>query len=523
MRKYAVLGVTAATVVAFTGCAKIEQKPENLIYSVATQTTQVSSEDTAEAQQGMNLAEQHNTVALEVPEITRQDAAMVLEAEDTAVPEGSEVLVMPRLGYSGTGYVGGLSADAGMSLTVEAQIPATQHYDITIVAGSENASSCRLLANGEPVYTFGIDTTENFVRITIQGIFLNAGACALEIEPLSGTVDIDCVELVNNTSLYDESAALDTVPVDVEASPAAKELYQFFYDQYGKKLITGQYVSDDTNAELEQIYTVTGAYPLIRFDDLGRELRGEGTSIEQSLNWAQQGGIVGLCWYWDAPADVPSVYTKETAFSLADVMTQEDVALASEEELATMAEEGTITQGCYAMIQDIDAAAEALSSLADADVAVLWRPLMEASGDWYWWGASGADPYRWLWNLMYTRMTQYHALHNLIWVWNGQSDEYQIDETQYDIASLDLYVDLDESFGSRYEQYVALRNMVPGKMLALSECSTVPDMSAMFRDNAVWSFFGLFYAQYLEEYTTDAQLMEVYHSEASLTLGDYVT
>ena len=187
-----------------------------------------------------------------------------------------------------------------------------------------------------------------------------------------------------------------------------------------------------------------------------------------------------------------------------------------------MAASGEISEGCYAMIQDIDAVSEQLKKLADADVPVLWRPLMEAGGDWFWWGASGADAYRWLWELMYTRMTEYHQLNNLLWIWNGQSSSYQVDKSQYDIASLDVYVkDKTEAYGSRYEQYVALRNMTGGKLLALSECSTVPDMNAMFRDNAVWSFFGLWYAPYLGEYTSNDALLSVYHSEGALVRGDY--
>ena len=80
----------------------------------------------------------------------------------------------------------------------------------------------------------------------------------------------------------------------------------------------------------------------------------------------------------------------------------------------------------------------------------------------------------------------------------------------------------EETYGSRYEQYVALRNMVSsGKLLAISECSNLPDMNAMFRDNAVWSFFGLWYAPYLGEYTDNNALVEFYNSEAALTREDY--
>ena len=99
---------------------------------------------------------------------------------------------------------------------------------------------------------------------------------------------------------------------------------------------------------------------------------------------------------------------------------------------------------------------------------------------------------------------------------------FLVDSSQYDIASLDLYVEKEETYGSRYEQYVALRNMVSsGKLLAISECSNLPDMNAMFRDNAVWSFFGLWYAPYLGEYTDNNALVEFYNSEAALTREDY--
>lgn len=524
MKKYCLIGLSVAAMLVFTGCTEIAQDLKYAIAPVATQTTQVSAESEQFARQ--DTVVQYDSVSLQVPEITRQDVSLTLEAEDAAIPEQCSVVVMPRLGYSGTGYLSGLGTEQGTHLTMQAEIPATQHYDITIVAGSSSTSTCKVLANGETVYTLEMGATDNFVRMTIQGIFLSAGTCELTLEPISGVIDVDCVELANNTSLYDETSAIAAEPVNADASASAKSLFQFLREQYGEKIITGQYVSDSTGSELEEIYKVTGKHPLIRFDDMGRYFRNTQEKantdvVQASLDWSEEGGIVGLSWYWDAPAGEASVYAEDTSFSLADAVTDADIALCTEPELAEMAASGEISQACYALVQDIDAVSEAMQPLADADIAVLWRPLMEAGGEWYWWGASGAEAYRWLWNLLYTRMTEYHELNNLLWIWNGQSSSYLTDETQYDIASLDLYVEQDETFGSRYEQYVALRNMVPGKMLAISECSTVPDMNAMFRDNAVWSFFGLWYAPYLGEYTSDTELIAIYNSEAAVTREDY--
>ncbi len=514
-----------ASLLMLTGCEKIEQYDETGA-TIATQTTTTAT-STTEVQAATSVqGVQYDEVALDVPEIERQDVSMTLEAEDSAIPESCSVLLIPRLGYSGEGYLSGISANNGTKLDLQVEIPTTQHYDITVVAGSSAACTCKIQANGETVYTLVMDSTENFLRITIQGIFLQAGDCTLTIMPVDGIIDVDCVELTNNTSLYDDDATIADAPTDADASPAAVALYQFLYQQYGTKIITGQYVSSSENTELEEIYATTGKYPLIRFADVGDYTQddSEATAVEDSLVWAESGGIVGLSWYWIAPLEEADIYTKNTDFSLADAVTELDIATSSDQLLQQLQADGEISEACYAIIHDIDIIAEALQPLADADVAVLWRPLMEASGDWYWWGASGVEAYNWLWNLLYTRLTEYHGLHNLIWVWNGQSDSYLVDEAQYDIASLDLYVeeDGDEAFGSRYEQYVALRNMTSNKILAISECSTVPNINAMFRDNAVWSFFGLWYAPYLEDpYTSEDDLITIYNSEAALTLGDY--
>lgn len=519
MRKEQAFALAAAGLL-LTGCAKIEQESPKLSTDVATGTTELATEETS-------AAAQHPSVALQVPEITRQDVSMKLEAEDAAVPTGCSVAMMPWLGYSGTGYLSGLDAKNQNSLVLDADIPATQHYDITVVVGASAASTCKILVNGESVYTMKTDATDNFMRVKIQGIFLSAGACELSVVPVDGIVDIDCVELVNNTSLYDGTSEIAAAPMNAAATEKTKQLYQFLQQNYGQKIVTGQYVSDSSGKELDEIYNITGKYPLIRFADMNAYSPNGGdetkaTAVADSLAWAEEGGVVGLSWLWNAPTGTASFYEKDTSFDLKTAVTDADVAGKSEEELSKMVSNGEITQNCYALISDIDHISEALKPLADADVPVLWRPLPEAGGGWYWWGADGAETYQWLWNLMYTRMTEYHHLNNLLWVWNGQSSSFLVDSSQYDIASLDLYVEKEETYGSRYEQYVALRNMVSsGKLLAISECSNLPDMNAMFRDNAVWSFFGLWYAPYLGEYTDNNALVEFYNSEAALTREDY--
>lgn len=106
---------------------------------------------------------------------------------------------------------------------------------------------------------------------------------------------------------------------------------QFLTEQYGNKLISGQYVSSSENDELMQIYQITGQFPVIRFDDLYSK-----DAVTSSLDWAEQGGIVGLMWHWNAPMGIASVYSDETDFSLSNAVTDVDVTHCKESELQQM-------------------------------------------------------------------------------------------------------------------------------------------------------------------------------------------
>ena len=519
MKKIGFLLLAAGMLFSTVGCEKIVQVPA-VPYATATEEKQAEWEQEVPS---------YDPIPLNVPEVEREAVQEVVEAEEeTTLPEPLEV-DNTRTGFSGVGYVTGLSAEEKASITLTVEVPTAQHYDLTIVSAADENASSTLQVNDVEVYVLNTSGSGTFIRATVQGIFLEKGENQITLTPQYGSIDLDCLEIVNNDTLYETEQKADDALSNPDASPGAKRLMAFLAEHYGESVISGQHVSQ-ANQEIEQIYHTTGKYPAIRFADL-QEYSGNGgtpdtaTEIADSLAWGQEGGIVGLMWYWNAPIGPATVYAKDATFSLKRAVTDELVATCSEEQLRQMATDGTISDECYAIIRDIDLIAEALMPLRDADIPVLWRPLHEAGGAWYWWGASGADSYKWLWNLMYSRMTEYHHLNNLIWVWNGQSSEYLVSEKRYDIASVDAYLEADATYGSRYEQFVALRNMVGNKIMGLSECSTIPDVNLLFRDHAVWSYFGLWYGKYLlnptEPYTTAQQLIETYNSEGVLTREDY--
>ncbi len=69
--------------------------------------------------------------------------------------------------------------------------------------------------------------------------------------------------------------------------------------------------------------------------------------------------------------------------------------------------------------RSLDRIAEGLLELRDAGVIVVWRPLQEVNGDWFWWGAAAHvdddQPFKNLWQDMFTYFSEEKGLDNLIW------------------------------------------------------------------------------------------------------------
>jgi mannan endo-1,4-beta-mannosidase len=81
--------------------------------------------------------------------------------------------------------------------------------------------------------------------------------------------------------------------------------------------------------------------------------------------------------------------------------------------------------------------ADYLKQLADARVPVLWRPLHEIDGSWFWWtDAETPENTAALWRLMFDYFVNERELHNLIWVYNRKlttellSDHLSADEQE---------------------------------------------------------------------------------------------
>lgn len=468
------------------------------------------------------------------PEIEKKEAGNLYEAEKGELKGGARAATdLPE--FSGDGYVTGFGSEGKASVVFETDIPSNQHYDLSFNILSEKAVTCKLKLGDEQLTEFRTSEGGQFTYITLYGVFLTKGKQKLEIIPENGDMCLDYLKIENNTSLGDISYDTKGELVNKKAGESAKELMSFLSENYGKYMITGQYAYGGDNSELDLIYRTTGKYPVIRFSNFevpDANYEDGFKEVDAAAEWYLNGGISCVSWYWKSPSEKKSgVRTEDTDFDISKAVTDKAIAELTEEELRELYSKGDISKECYGIMLDIDSMAGQLTSLKNRGVPVLWRPLPEGCGEWYWWGSKGSESYKWLWQLIYDRFTKYFELDNLIWVWNGQSNSAMVDRRTFDIASVDLYFSGEKDYGSRYyEEFAAVQKFVGNdKLIAISECGSVPDMDAAFRDNAVWSFFGVWYGKYVqnekgeynEEFTSKDALVRAYNSDGAMTLDEY--
>jgi len=147
---------------------------------------------------------------------------------------------------------------------------------------------------------------------------------------------------------------------------------------------------------------------------------------------------------------------------------------------------------------DLERIANYLLLLKEQNIPVLWRPLHEASGGWFWWGTD-ATAFKKLWIMMF-QYFESKGLNNLIWVWTAQgndSDWYPGDD-YVDIIGCDLY---GCSASECAAMFKSLSDTYPNKMITLSECgydsysaSRVANISDQWSAGAQWSWFMPWYS-----------------------------
>ena len=150
------------------------------------------------------------------------------------------------------------------------------------------------------------------------------------------------------------------------------------------------------------------------------------------------------------------------------------------------------------ILRDIDAIATQLKRLQSANIPILWRPLHEAEGGWFWWGAKGADACKKLYTLLFDRLTHYHGLNNLVWVWNSVNSNWYPGNSVVDIVTTDIY----SSAGDHSAQQISYNNLksLSGdtKLIALGEVGSIPDPVNTRPVGANWAYWVVWNGDFIK-------------------------
>ena len=410
---------------------------------------------------------------------------------------------------------------------IKINVPSDGIYDIVIRSmGIGGPKENDIYTDGKKVGTF---TSENnkFSDYTVSAVSLTKGDHNIRIIKSWGWIELDKITVKTGAKISDSTYNVTSSLVNKNSTANTKKLYSFLKDSYGKYVITGQQCDGGINGnEFKAIKNLTGDYPALLGLDMmdytpSRTAFGASSSaVEKAIEFANKGGIVTFCWHWNAPteylnstANSPDgwwggFYTQSSKFDIAKVMNGQDA------------------KGKKLLDRDIKEIAKQLKRLEKAGVPVIWRPLHEGSGGWFWWGAKGSDAYKKLWKYLYKELTNTYGCNNLIWVYNGQSADWYPGDEYVDIVGEDIYPGnhVYDPQVSRFRQAINYGSKT--KITALTENGCIFDIDSAVSINALWSWFmtwgGEFTvngSNYSEKYTEKSVIKKMYASKYSLTLG----
>lgn len=428
--------------------------------------------------------------------------------------------------FDGESCVGNLYED-GSGVKVQLTVPESGFYDVVVTMASEGGYKENYIeVDGERmgvVVTNGTSWHDD----ALERVYMEKGSHEVAVMKYWGWSKINAISVIPSAELPDDIYDVSPVLVNPNANESTCRLMAYLCDCYGKVTLTGQYCETGMYGnENAAIFRATGEYPAILGMDLSdyspsRVAHGaQCTTVDKAIIYGQKGGIVTFTWHWNAPEKYlkpdenwyAGFNTNQTTIDLAAIM------------------DGRDPEGYQLLLEDMDTIAAQLKRLQDADVPVLWRPLHEASGGWFWWGGSGPEACKKLYWLMYDRFTNVHGLNNLIWIWNGQDPAWYPGDEYVDMLSIDLYPGerVYTSQSAAFLELLALSDT--RKIIALSENGSIPDPDLVQRDQTVWSFYATWGGDFVtissglnkisEKYTELDMLKKVFSHEKTITRSE---
>ncbi len=420
-------------------------------------------------------------------------------------------------GFVGKGYVTGFTRP-GDRLILMFHTPAAGLYDAIIRYSSPGKKGFVLTVNGLQYSSMFPSSPKHFSNFDFGLVELKTGKNVVSIGRGWGYFSIDSITFVPAQSPpppMRPSAHLS----DPDATPQARSLMSHLVEVYGRRMLTGVYTRGDAN----YVHRITGHSPSIIGGDLidyspTRLEHGANPhhEVQKLIRDARDGYILTVSWHWNAPAELidhnyvnaqgktvqshwwSGFYTKSTKFNIAKVLAHPQ------------------SKNYHLMISNMDAIAKQLEKFNRAGIPILWRPLHEASGGWFWWGAHGPGPFKQLWRLMYDRFTHHFHLHNLIWVYTTAGTAAWYPGNKYvDIVGVDQYpTDTNDPLTNLWQN---CRRHYPNKLIAMSEFGGVVNAKKAFHFGVYWDYEVSWSGRVRPHYENPSLLKKIYNQREVLT------
>lgn len=449
------------------------------------------------------------------------------EAEDAKLSGGNQII--NDTSASGSKAVGNFG-DSSDTLTFTVDIPTGGSYKLILTSmGLGGEKENNVLIDGTPAGSFK-SGGGSYSETALRRVMMTAGTHTITISPSWGWIQLDCLKITQDEAISNAVYNVENKLINPNADENTKKLFDYLCESYGKVTLSGQVCNDGLDGdEFKAIYEVTGKYPAIVGLDMmdytpsRTALGARSNAVETAINFHKSGGIVTFCWHWNAPTEYlldgndangsprwwSGFSTSNTTFDIGAVMN------------------GSDPNGKALIDRDIAEIAKQLHRMGDQGIPVLWRPLHEASGGWFWWGAKGADAYKKFWVYLYEELTYTHGCNNLIWVWNGQHADWYPGDEYVDIIGEDIYAG-ERVYSAQNAKFSELLEYPDtNKIIALTENGTVFDIDNVVAANSRWAWFGTWCGdfvmrngKYNDQFTEASIMKKTYQSEYVITLDE---
>lgn len=231
--------------------------------------------------------------------------------------------------------------------------------------------------------------------------------------------------------------AASTDPANPALNPKGRAILAYFQQLQASpevRLVSGQFSGWRSSLnDVQKIHAATGQWPAMIGLDYCAWIQGAGPDMagigiepvnQSAIAYWKDGGLVNISWHATNPTGRS---LKQKGPTIAELLTPGNPVN-------------------EAWMKSLDQIAAGLDELQKAGVVVIWRPLHEMNGGWFWWGAQEPAEFIRLWRHMFDYFTHTKKLNNLIWAFgpnHGQKDasSYYPGDAYADLVGLDAYTD----------------------------------------------------------------------------------